>query len=432
MQTNTAPAGVNPYLETSWRTSARYRWLIPITLCLIYLAQCAWFIRTQSLTYDEPTHIAAGLEALRNGRFEIWDDHHPPLARLLFALPLHDPKWQIQISPEEGFIVKNIAPNPEALSWRARTMNVLLGLTLAILFWFTARRLFSEPAANFALTLFVFSPALIAHFSLTTTDGAATLMTFATAAAVVYWREKPSLKRAAILGVVLGLLLLAKFSTPIIFAVAMVWMLVPVRGVPWLHNLRNLPVAVVIAFLVVWAGYFFHVSHLRMADGQLTVSFPNRADLTFKPVHTPVRLNLIVPAGEYVEGLRNVLRHNRRGQPAFFLGQTSQKGGWRWYFPTVIALKWPTTIVALFLITLVLIALRVLRPPSALWIMASFPAVYFVISLFARFDIGDRHILPIYPFVLLFIAGLWEVGRKRRLGSAVLVLAAVLAAADAL
>lgn len=410
----------------------RYFRLIPIALCLIYVVQCAWFIRTQSLTYDEPTHIAAGLEALRNRRFEIWDDHHPPLARLLFALPLRDSKWQIQIAPEDGFIVKAIAPNPESLAWRARSMNVLLGLTLAILFWFTARRLFSEAAANFGLALFAFSPALTAHFSLTTTDGAATLMTFATAVAVVYWRENPSTKRTVIAGVVLGLLLLAKFSTPIVFAVAMIWMVVPIRNAPWLRNIGKLALTVVIAAVVVWAGYFFHVSHLRMGDGQLTVTFPNRPDLTFKPVHTPVRLNLLVPAGEYIEGLRNVLRHNRRGQPAFFLGQVSSTGGWRFYFPTVIALKWPTVALALFLLAMGLIASRVIRPPTALWVMASFPALYFVISLFARFDIGDRHILPIYPFALLFVAGLWELARKRRIFMPLLIFAVVLQAADAL
>ena len=421
--------------DSARRTQLPRPWslrLIPIALCLIYLAQCAWFIRTQSLTYDEPTHIAAGLEALRNGRFEIWDDHHPPLARLLFALPLHNPNWQIQISPEEGFVVKAIAPDAEALAWRARSTNALLGLALAILFWLTTRKLFSESAANFALALFAFSPGLIAHFSITTTDGAATLMTFATAVAVIYWREKPSTKRTVLLGVTLGLLLLAKFSTPIFFVIAMIWMLVPLPNTPWLRNLWKIPLAVVIAFLVVWGGYFFHVSHLRMADGQLTVTFPNRSDLIFKPVKTPVRLNLFIPAGEYVEGLRNVMRHNRRGQPAFFLGHVSPTGGWRFYFPAVIALKWPTFVLALLLVSLGLIAAGRIHLPRPVWIMAAFPTVYFLVSLFARFDIGERHILPIYPFALLFIAGLWRVAANRRTIKVLLLLAIALQLADSL
>ena len=61
--------------------------IIPAFLCLLYVAQCAWFIGTQSLTNDEPLHIIAGLDAWRHGRFERWNDH-PPLVYLLLTVPL--------------------------------------------------------------------------------------------------------------------------------------------------------------------------------------------------------------------------------------------------------------------------------------------------------------------------------------------------------
>jgi hypothetical protein len=35
------------------------RILVPL-LILLFLAQCAWFIRTQSFTNDEPEHLVAG------------------------------------------------------------------------------------------------------------------------------------------------------------------------------------------------------------------------------------------------------------------------------------------------------------------------------------------------------------------------------------
>ncbi len=69
--------------------SGAARWVLPALLAFLYVVQCAWFIRTQSLTYDEPVHIAEGLNAWRYGRFEQYNDH-PPLARLWFALPLLD------------------------------------------------------------------------------------------------------------------------------------------------------------------------------------------------------------------------------------------------------------------------------------------------------------------------------------------------------
>ena len=205
--------------------AARLRWLVPTLLALLYLTQCAWFIRTQSLTYDEPVHIAEGLNAWRYGRFEQYNDH-PPLARLWCTLPLIGPKWQVEIQQlPDSFRVTRIAPDPVSLAWRARAMNVLLGLALAGLVWWAADRLFSSTAANFALALFAFSPSLIAHFSIAATDGAATLFIFATAWGLVRWRREPTWQKTSGLGLLLGLMLLAKFSTAPMFVLALLWML---------------------------------------------------------------------------------------------------------------------------------------------------------------------------------------------------------------
>src|SRR5690348_13176394 len=75
---------------------ARRAWLIPAALLLVYVAQCAWFIRTQSFTFDEPVHIVTGWDMWRNGRFELWNDH-PPLGRLLCTLPIVSSKWHMDV-----------------------------------------------------------------------------------------------------------------------------------------------------------------------------------------------------------------------------------------------------------------------------------------------------------------------------------------------
>ena len=64
--------------------------------------------------------------------------------------------------------------------------------------------------------------------------------------------------------------------------------------------------------------------------------------------------------------------------------------------------------------------------------MASFPAAYLGLAIFARFNIGERHILPLYPFALVFAALVWERAGQRRAGLAVLSLLAALNCADAL
>jgi hypothetical protein len=98
----------------------------------------------------------------------------------------------------------------------------------------------------------------------------------------------------------------------------------------------------------------------------------------------------------------------------------------------VILLKWPTIVLGLALTGLALALRRKLRIPTDLWIMASFPALYLAMAIFARFNLGERHVLPLYPCAILFAAAVWEWARHKRAGVALLILLAVLNAADAL
>lgn len=388
---------------------SRVRLLIPALLCFAYLAQCAWFIATQSLTFDETYHVVAGLDAWRQARFERWNDH-PPLARLLFTLPVLGSQWQID-QPDPG-PARAVFPSPEALAWRVRSVNALLGLLLAVLLWFTARGLWSEAAANFALALFVFTPALMAHFSVATTDGAAVLATFAAAVQFARWRSRPTRGHTVLLGLALCAMMLSKFHAPLLFALAVGFVLVckPQGFTPrpreW--NWRAALAIVGITALLIWAAYFFHVTKVTLADGRVRLDSPQQTQPLIEKIPTLIHATFYVPACEYLVGLGTVVHHNLRGHNSYFLGQLSPTGGWKLYFPVSILLKWPTVVLLLFVAAVILALRKRIVLPSELRWMLWFPAVFFVQAIFSRINIGDRHILPIYPFVLLVIAGLWH------------------------
>jgi hypothetical protein len=388
------------------------RRIVPAALLLLYAVECVWFIRTQSLTYDEPVHIQEGLDAWRQGRFEQYNDH-PPLGRLLCALPLLNPKWQIDLEQlPEGFRVHHVSPDPISLAWRARLMNVVLGVVLGVLLWLEARKHFSEGAANFSLALYAFTPALVAHFSLATTDGAATLMIFATAVALRRWLRHSSRRNTVVLGVALGLLLLAKFSTLPMFALACVWLLLAsvgaIRWAPSKWNWLKSVGALGLALVVLWAGYFFHVSRLTIHNGVLTASHPHWSTTMVKQTHNRFNLSIPVPAGEYIAGLRDLMFHNAHGQRAYFLGQVSPTGGWKLYYPVTILLKWPLAVLVLCFLGLWACARQGWCASWDFWILFSFPALYFLVTIFSHFNIGERHVLPLYPFALLLAAAAWH------------------------
>jgi Dolichyl-phosphate-mannose-protein mannosyltransferase len=408
---------------------------IPFVLLSVFALQSLWFIQTQSLTYDEPAHIIAGIDAWRHGRFEHWNDH-PPLGRLWLTLPLVrvDSQFAWQQLPT-GYRVMAMQPGPEFMAGRTRPMNTVLGLALGIALWFAARRLFSEGAANVALALFVFTPSLIAHFSVATTDGIGTLFIFLTAFQLVRWRHRPNWLNTALMGLVLGGLLLAKFYAPPLLLLALALMLVlkpegaSHRPAQW--NWKPMLAALALALVTLWAGYFFHVSHLTIGDGKVVASFPNRGLKTWA-TKSSLHVSSFVPAGEFFEGLREVAFSNKHGRPAWFFGKIYPTGGIKAYYPVAIALKWPTILLALFIASLLMGVRKTCRAPVDLLVMCAFAVVFLFFAIQSKFDIGERHILPLYPFVLLIAGAIWEHLKARRAAMIFLVVLLGLNAADAL
>ena len=96
-------------------------------------------------------------------------------------------------------------------------------------------------------------------------------------------------------------------------------------------------------------------------------------------------LDLLVPAGEYVEGFREVALSNHRGRAAWFLGKIYPKGGPQFYYPVAIALKWPTVLLLLFFASLILGVRKTCRAPGDLLITSLFGLVFLAFALQSQF-----------------------------------------------
>jgi hypothetical protein len=97
-------------------------------------------------------------------------------------------------------------------------------------------------------------------------------------------------------------------------------------------------------------------------------------------------------------------RHAATGNLAYLLGETYQGGRW-YYFPVAFLLKTPLPALVLLGLAL-LVALRSRRRWWRELVLISLPLAYFIISMVNQINIGYRHLLPILPFLYLFIARL--------------------------
>src|SRR5205814_1112626 len=99
------------------------------------------------------------------------------------------------------------------------------------------------------------------------------------------------------------------------------------------------------------------------------------------------------------------------GQVAYLNGHLSGSGWWL-YFPEALAVK--STIGFLLALTAaqVFFAIGPRRRPLRSCILLVPSAVYFVIAMHSRYQLGIRHLLPILPLMYLFIAMHLSSGRR--------------------
>ena len=359
-------------------------------LTVVAVVRVASTHRVYSATVDEPIHLASGYEWFK-GDLTL-DMTHPPLAKVLGALPLRleglpDPRPTSmvdrgnQLLYHGGRYVENLA--------RARKGNLVL-LALAVVTvaaW--ARRMFGREVAMVSVAIFTTIPLILGHAGLLTTDlsVAATIPLALLALDMVL--EVPTWKRTALLGVAVGLGVLSKFSFFVFFPPAALVVLL-MHGRRSLAALAKIAASLAIAFLVAWSGYRFDFG--RPADvverGGDMLEWAAPAPL--KPLarilgRTPV------PAPAIPVGMAQVKLHEAGGHTAYLLGRESRHGWW-YYFPVVFFYKSPLP----WLMLVGWGAVLLMRDRRGVQLVL-IPAVILVTAMTASLNIGARHILPIIP-----------------------------------
>lgn len=328
-----------------------------------------WLHATRtSVTIDEPTHLLAGYRHLVCGDFAI-NREHPPLLKIVAALPLlpmqpkdpFGPCGRIEGSSQvvgldaDGTFV--LANGIDRMVIPARMASMVFSLALALLVFMAARTMFGPMEGLIALAVLAFEPALIAHGSLVTNDMALAATLFGTVFALHLYRERPTPARLALIGIAAGLTLAAKYSGVIVLPIVVLFL--------W-PRLRAMAVVLTLAALVLFATYGF--------------------------VHGPM----------YFDGFRVLFE--RVDRPMYLFDRAYPTGRW-FYFPLVFSIKASLTTLILLPFAFASRRLLLLLPP----------VLFLAISMMGGLNIGVRHILPIWPFLIVAGSGaLWAFAKQHR------------------
>jgi len=359
----------------------RRAWIGIAIVVALSVVRVAMTHRVFAQTSDEHLHLIAGYDVLTRHSWRT-DLHHPPLARVFFALPFldtppppgDDRSWRgNELLFGDGQYTRNLA--------RARMGNLLF-LALGIVFvarW--AMRILSPAAGLTAGALFAMLPPVLAHGGLATTDMVVTAMMAFALDESSRLLESPTWRRGVMCGLAVGLGVLSKYSFLVFFPAAAMGVLLGLLmkrradgGVR--PSIVALLIAAGVTVVIVFAGFGF----------------------SFRPL---------------IDGILDVRRHNVGGHRNFLFGELRWPGWW-YYFPIAIFFKTPIPFLILMLAGCALLLRRRPEVPlSALAILG--------VAMASNINIGIRHILPMYPALAIAAAAPIVLMPRLRIAHALLV-----------
>jgi hypothetical protein len=403
-------------------------WKPLVVFYIVFIAlELGSYTRT-SAVWDEPVHVVDGYRSLAGGDFR-FDPEHPPFLRELNALPL----WLTGVTPFGDGGIDEMTPmawsqrlhivasnelyngrDADALLYRARFMTVLLGCLLGTIVFLWARDVWGERAGLVALALVTLEPNLRAHASLVTTDLGFTA--FAVLGIYGVWRASARWSRAAAATAVAGVALavVSKFTAVVLLA------LMPLLlGASVLAGRLSVRRAMVVAagtaaasWFAIWAVYGFRFApsanpawlYAFHRDPGVAAALP-----TLSGVIGWIDDHRVLP-NVYAQGFL-LGQYKSLTRPAFLAGEIGT--GWWYFFPIAFLLKTPLALIGGALVGAAALCWpRARRAPAAVFLLL--PVLMFLgAAMASRLNIGLRHILPVYPFVILLAVAAFDAVSRR-------------------
>jgi 4-amino-4-deoxy-L-arabinose transferase-like glycosyltransferase len=427
-------------------------WAAALLLALHFLIAVLG-ARRESPTYDEPDTLIGGYTIWTKGDYRLFPDGGR-LPQLWATLPLL--AMDLRYAPAgEAWRASSAHPVVHEFLWGSgndaravlrwsRAMIALLSVALGACVWWWSRRLFGPWAASLSLTLYAFSPTMLAHGRLVTSDVAGALFLLLASAGMWAVLQRVNARTVALSTLATAGMALAKQSVPLLAPIGLALLglrlldarplpLGRAREVAGRGRLIALFAAVALlelaaTVLAIWAVHGFRFTpfagdavgaHLFWPWDFLTNTG------TSGDVIAWMREMRLLPEA-YIYGQAVTLKHAAM-RFAFLRGEYSDTGWW-WFFPYAFAVKTPLGTLLLAALGACALPRRALRAAAPLLVLFW---VYWLVAIFTRLNIGHRHLLPTYA-PLFVVAGAAVTFARGRLVRWLLILAALSTVFEAL
>lgn len=417
-------------------------WPTALVMLGIHATLLTWGASVHGPTLNEPGHLVAGISNWQFGRFDVYKVN-PPLVRMVAAIPVlltgTETDWSsfhegVGARPEFALGSDFVSANGVRSLWLftlARWACIPFSLLGGYVCYRWGRELYGQAAGILALALWCFCPNILAHAQLITPDAAATALGVAATYTFWQWLKQPTWWHTVVSGFVLGIAELAKTTLVIFYPLwPIMWLIYrwpDRRGLSkrdWLRELSMLVARTVICLYVINLGYGFEGTGTKLGDYRfVSATLGAEGDAEKAPLNGGNRFAnawvswLPVPLPKnYVLGIDLQKQDfENYGQPSYLRGQFSPKGWW-YYYLYALVIKVP---LGTWILLGLAAAVRIWVPVKIEWrdeFILLTPAVVILafVSSQTGFSEHMRYVLPIFPFVFIWIGRAAVVFEQRR------------------
>lgn len=349
---------------------------------------------------------------------------HPPLVKDIAGIPLlflgisdrafTQTPWTTDVNGQWNFgrtVIFHSDANPDRVTQLARLPVLLTFFLVGCFFiWRWTRKRAGDQAALVATTLFAFSPTVLAHARLVTTDVAAAVGVLVATYYFIRFLKSPNRGTFILSALTFGIALLCKFNTVLLIPYFLLGALL--YGLPRQRAIRSVGLTALISITacigVVWPVYIVQTWHYpadrQIADTQKIMSYHSG---TLKPVtlwmvtKPPLR-----PLSSWMMGLTMAIQRSSGGNIVYWFGTVLKSAG-PGYFPIVSILKEPLAWWLLVVVAIATTKLKISNFKFSIdeWMWLLWLGIYWAVSMHSTLNIGIRHMLPVYPFTIMLVAG---------------------------
>jgi hypothetical protein len=378
---------------------------------VVAVVRCALTVGVFNHTTDELAHIAGAVGLYESGR-NLYMVEHPTLQRLVVGAVLrvagvrYEPAREleeVQARNDANVAGEEIVFRGAVPYWRvlaiARLANLVFLPALLVYTFLLGRSLVNPPAGMLAVVFLSFDPNVLGHAALVTTDVPAAAGFVAASYYALRFVGRPNWRRATVAGMTLGLAMSCKFTCVLLGPAVLILIVIRAmhkrrfrRAIPKIRYLVAIPA---IAFLTLWATYLFNVG--RLEDQHLFES-----QKSWQRIPQWVK-EMPLPMPSMPLGFMFMAAIGKQGFPSYLNGQVTPGGRW-YYFLEAMALKMPAGFVPAFVLALFVFVVSKRRRPWVALALVLCPSALLLSAMFGKLQIGIRHVLPVLPFLYLFVA----------------------------